>query len=57
MDKAAQSSMTPLPFEYRQRLMDARGHAELLPRRTSKSLVGILGDVDGRIVPVAPLPF
>ncbi len=25
--------------------------------RTSKPLVGILGDVDGRIVPVAPPPF
>jgi len=24
---------------------------------TSKPLVGILGDVDGRIVPVAPPPF
>jgi hypothetical protein len=25
--------------------------------RTSKPLVGILGDVDGRIVPVAPPPI
>jgi hypothetical protein len=25
--------------------------------RSSKPLVGILGDVDGRIVPVAPPPF
>ncbi len=28
-----------------------------LPRAPSKPLVGILGDVDGRIVPVAPPPF
>jgi hypothetical protein len=37
--------------------MDAEDNAELLPRRTSKPLVGILGDVDGRIVPVTPRHF
>jgi hypothetical protein len=36
--------------------MDANGHAEPLLRRTSKPLVGILGDVEGRIVPIAPPP-
>jgi hypothetical protein len=36
--------------------MDACGRTELQFIRTSKPLVGILGDVDGRIVPVAPPP-
>ncbi len=36
--------------------MDVCGRIETKVRRTSKPLVGILGDVDGRIVPVAPPP-
>jgi len=36
--------------------MDAGGRSELKVHRTSRPLVGILGDVDGRIVPVAPSP-
>jgi len=34
--------------------MDVRGRAEPLVTRTSKPLPGILGDVGGRIVPIAP---
>src|SRR5207245_2026110 len=37
-------------------LMDVRGRAELRSPRTSKPTAGILGDVSGRIVPVAPPP-
>jgi hypothetical protein len=37
--------------------MHVCGRAEPKLRRTSKPLVGILGDVDGRIVPVAPPPI
>jgi hypothetical protein len=37
--------------------MDLSGRSETKVARTSKPLVGILGDVDGRIVPVAPPPI
>ena len=37
--------------------MDAYGRIKTKVARTSKPLVGILGDVDGRIVPVAPPPI
>jgi len=36
--------------------VDASGRTETQVAQTSKPLVGILGDVDGRIVPVAPPP-
>ena len=36
--------------------MDARGRIETKVARTSKPQLGILGDVGGRIVPVAPRP-
>jgi hypothetical protein len=37
--------------------MDVSGRFVAKVARTSKPLVGILGDVDGRIVPVAPPPI
>ena len=40
-----------------QHAMDLSGRIETKLARTSKPLVDILGDVDGRIVPVAPPPF
>jgi hypothetical protein len=38
-----------------QHAMDVDGRSKTKVGRTSKPLVGILGDVDGRIVPVAPM--
>jgi hypothetical protein len=46
----------PRQSHTQQPMMDVRGHSAPPLARTSKPLVGILGDVDGRIVPVAPPP-
>jgi hypothetical protein len=46
----------PSQLNTQQHAMDVSGRIGTKVARTSKPLVGILGDVDGRIVPVAPPP-
>jgi hypothetical protein len=53
---ANDGELLTLTLNYKMTLANRGGRRRTMRPRTSKPLVGILGDVDGRIVPVAPRP-